>query len=973
MEEKLEIPANAVGVTTNRVAANNTNGKKNQLGSGDYSVGLDNIAYTLYTDGYTAEEDGFGKYISDENYKSAPLYSCSDVVFGADYVSNNIYLNGEEKYNNLHDLFSEAADDDVIESKTPIYNFNPAAYELESIKIAAPFVSVIEGTGYTCEFNDRFGYYEISYEEPEVFLEITVEFCDAEGNALPGVNKQTIGPGVVPAFPATESNITGENGRYYNCTYAWFYNGVAFPAEGISEDDMSALIEAGTTEIKVCLNETRTELTKGYLIAMNGGEFQHVEEFDTMAEDIYANTAAGAITNVILLEDLYLADTGTNGYLRVYRRTILDFDTNGHDVYADAEYAFIVGANNGSETYRTTLNLYSSQPGSEIHCTGNNTSLIYVYKYYLYTANIGKEEYDGNLTVYSSNLYNGASPSDESNKEGNAGERIINVEGTTVVATYSTGRAGLFYSSTWDVKVNFTNSDLIFLLGSEKDTIVNTSTGEYDFYFKNCNIIQATETKHTPNLIKGYSEAINMTFEDCYIKTLGFGDGATQVTFKGNTFVETASDLSAVKLAESGKKIAKASGLASKTIAAITLEGTEQFTVSPTHTIAAETDVTTVTWLNTFAAEEEQVVLTEEWVIGSTVTHPDLNVTEELGNNWYNKKYTAWGGDVVTDNVVFTPDLENYTYVANVSGIQYYFELKNGFAGVLLIKKDTVDNAPAEVVFNGFLDNDKNAAPYYELNIGGVDYYAFKQGGFKANEFNSVHYYIDITVDGKAAEPYNISLNLHKYADAVDDYGCGSDEAVLAYAMVKFVVANLVPDAETGEVKIPGTVQTYLDKHVGCDCEAKYNEYANGVAANGSSDESFKAYEASYNFAFNLNEPAIKLYVPIANAADITKVEFVYVGIDNAATKLDEQFVVEVEGVEVGDNVVYTLTEIAAYNANAEFTIRITGENGVAEATFSLAYDIARYAEGEYANEAAYNSALAMYCFAEAARAYKII
>ncbi len=492
-------------------------------------------------------------------------------------------------------------------------------------------------------------------------------------------------------------------------------------------------------------------------------------------------------------------------------------------------------------------------------------------------------------------------------------------------------------------------------------------------------------------------------------------------------------------------------------------------------TLVEDTTKTLVTWLDADGDVYKKAWLT----IGDTLVHPTAEemeaaaaFLEKTGNGWYNKHYNAWAGKdgadmtTVTANAVFEVDKATFKPIEALDGVRYTFVLTGNSTpqiyspvvynkivtpvfdeetGEPVIDEETgvqkIDityeianktfdgkDIPAEVEYLGFVDDEGNRVTSTYAKVGN-DYLNMKTGNvLPANALTSSTVQIGFKVNGEVLIK-TVTVGFEKYANAILDdpatanvkegaYDCGSEESVLALAMLNFINNNASSPI--------AAATAIMDKHTDCACveaaKAIFNyEYTVEEGKDKGADESrWAALEAAgvtgIAYSFTINQPNIvlqipveKLYIPTiledgtadysnyneeTDANKIYKVVFKFTGVNidtdvRAFEHVQNRTTASIATATTqgayynSDNtaVNFRPTRVGICNAAADFTIELYNYKGdpLASGTYSIAdyMDVqndALKAEGAdtVTITKALNRAKGLYFFAQAAFDYKV-
>ena len=404
-----------------------------------------------------------------------------------------------------------------------------------------------------------------------------------------------------------------------------------------------------------------------------------------------------------------------------------------------------------------------------------------------------------------------------------------------------------------------------------------------------------------------------------------------------------------------------------------------------------------------FAVEEGgDAIFKDAWINkNNEVLHPSAEemVSEENiaffsesavgGNEWYDKIYTDWTIKSETENsIVFEVDPNKFTAKANVQGIKYNYDIWGNFtarvygpvvfsaAGKSTGVTTTGKAIPSEIEYLGF--SDANGTPTATLKN---QSYATVEDGKMLNTLSAgtlSALYVDVnkepryisfklTIDGKEqtlTQPIE-SIGMASYTEALlRDYGCGSEEGVLALSILNYINCNSLATGRGEQT----TATAILNQHKDCCKEAgeaiwdyEYTQnrhdfstlFENGVEA--------------IQFRYSLNQPGIEVLIPLdkvfktgdeynpeTDSKKINKVVFRYYGIhaeDTFADQADARTVGATIPNYSASSYVYMKDEDTVafrmkrtmYDATATLTIELWNGAETPEMITSAQYSIADY------------------------------
>ena len=392
----------------------------------------------------------------------------------------------------------------------------------------------------------------------------------------------------------------------------------------------------------------------------------------------------------------------------------------------------------------------------------------------------------------------------------------------------------------------------------------------------------------------------------------------------------------------------------------------------------------TVTWLDGAG----EVYATESWFAGNEITPYDitgLSNVEITGNGWYNIDYTTWetAGMDMLNNKFVAEALTPMTFTAKKTPIPAFTEAKLNMS--LLTKFEAnlyITNRPlANITLGGiFSDAELTDNIIDTLKLAEVDGKSFYLDNFffdNSDVDRVVSRYLNYTVVYNGQEYAlvdEIQVSLLDYAEKVlAQYGCGSEEANLAYNLINY--ANAAYALKTGVDYEEAVAFLALDGHEeGCACFATHDKADEEVCVG---ENSLGENVVGWSFDVSNEQPAFVVYVKVDefDNALVEDIELAFFGINGTDVTDVAVKLVRGENVEAGDEVYATFffEDMPLYNAAEIFTLTVTdattGEVYVANYSLATYIDFAIHEE---LDADALKVAEALYSFAKVAKDYKL-
>lgn len=390
-----------------------------------------------------------------------------------------------------------------------------------------------------------------------------------------------------------------------------------------------------------------------------------------------------------------------------------------------------------------------------------------------------------------------------------------------------------------------------------------------------------------------------------------------------------------------------------------------------------------VTWLNG-AGEEVDV---EAWFAGNEILPYNIAPLSDrvvTGNGWYDMDYTTWetdGKDMLNNNfvaVALTPMTftAKMTPVPAVTDVKLNMSLLTKFEANLYITDRPLSNVQLLGIFsdaeltNSLIDTIKYAT--LDGNTYFLDNFFFDNSAVDVVVSRFVQYTV-VYEGGEITLVEEIQVSLLDYAQKVlAQYGCGSEEANLAYNLINY--ANAAYALKTGADYDDAVTFLALEGHEDCACKNTY-AYAGEEVYYG--ENTLGENVLGWSFDISNEQPAFVIYVMVDefDNALVEDIEFAFFGINGTEVSDVAVKLVRGENVEIGDAVYATFffEDMPLYNAAEMFTITVTdattGEVYVTNCNLATYIDYAIWSEMD---AAALKVAEALYSFAKVAKDYKL-
>lgn len=984
-----------------------------------WSIGVDNLTSNHYEKGYTSgDKFGVDDYIAAADF-TKPLYICEDIVYNKNYTYVSAVdgqysavidtVAGEpEKY-----LFVEDALEAIAAKKADEINFANITVaksleytpcdNLKSLTFIAKAGAVVtipqeaRDNGYTVSVApnaDGTVKYTVKMAEAA-----NVVFIDDNGNVL--TTKQSpIGAILktldvqVPVTLVKKANSTNT----YKVLKEWvmkdgdgqpitFYGNnekilsdYVFYATDVYTPGVNSIVVKATYEEKQLAFSVLTDSANALIL---NSEINSDTYTDT-ANLVNVLNAAEEDVNIVLHDDATIAATNS---IVVNDKATLDLDLNGNVLSQINGTMFIIGD-------QATLNVKSSESGAELYQGDSDFLIAATDDAYSYNINIVGEK-DKEIAITSWALIDAKGGEFDAEKKAfTATDKlpaVINISGVAADVTGSLWTSAIKISTT-ELELNITDSVII----NESGRPFIASDSEYadaKIAISSSTIANVNEFSYEFSTVFGaLAEGVSVAIVDTEITGDVFAekiDGT--VTVGANTKFELGTN--AIKYTEIA--LVDDLALAENCIPVRANLYNKDLDVYFGIVILDETDaeamanVVTVTWLD----PNGEVFAVEEWFKGSTAVGYDTNdfgVLTDTKNGWYTLGYASWEDENAVD-LKYNPDYKfdkDVTFrpvkglVASVA-VKVNMSLLTKFEANLYIPLYTPENVQILGLFTHY-DASYGVNYLYSVDESTIDYayvdgmdYAKHSFFFDNSDVDkAVTRYLAIKVDG-VVMVQKITVDLLGYAESVmEQYGCGSEEAVLAYNLINY--ANEAYEYKNGVEYAPATEFLALEEHdEECCCAFGYDYDLDEVSLNYKEGLGDDVYGVSYDISNEM--PAFILYANTdvkTGASLIKKVKVQFYGINGSVDETEYDYnltLVRGEDVVIDNSkyATFSFKSMPLYNAAEVMTITVTDIDGN---EFSGTYSLATYIDHFTcypAEGSGLDVAKALYSFAKVASDYK--
>ena len=995
-----------------------------------YSLCIDNGAGNHYAKGYTSgDKYGIDDYIAEADF-TKPLYKCEDVVYNTNYTYTSPVdgqcpvmvdtVAGEP----VRYLFTEKAIEAINAMKAEDLNLAKVTINqsiewtpvenLKSITFIAKDGAVVtipqeaKDNGYSVSASpnaDGTVNYTVKMAESA-----NVVFVDDAGNVL-ATKQSPIGAPLKTLdvqVPVTYLN----NGKYKVLDHWELKNGnneiITLKDDTKIESDFvfyaSDRYTPGVNSIVVKAHYNVeydkdfkpafvviSKKTNAFVITKDIGQDAYLD-IKNVAKCV---NAAEEEVNLVLYKDAEIASVDS---LVVKANATLNVDLNGNALTQNGGIMFTV--NDGA-----TLNITSGAVGAEVNAV---TFIAGDDEAKSYNINIVNEK-DAEIDVYAAALVDikGGAFAGEEGEEVNYNDLtkssasdekpvVINIIGGKYTAD-ATISGAMFNVATTEVQINIADADFFNNVNAAIFASAADSFAEADITVSGTYL---SANGHSSAFVLG-AFGKNMAIEignDTKIIGDIFAEKALgSVTIGAYTYIQLGTN--AIKYTEVA--LADDLTLADNCIPVRANLYDKDFDVYYGIAVLDETDaeamanVVTITWLD----PNGEVFAVEEWFKGSTAVAYDTNdfgVLTDTKNGWYTLGYASWEDENATD-LKYNPDYKfdrDITFspvkgrVASVA-VKVNMSLLTKFEANLYIPLAT----PNDVQFLGLFtqyDASFGVNDAYmigldtmeETSIDGMEYYKHSFFFDNSDVDKSVTRYLVIKVhddvmDRDEIMVQKITVDLLGYAEAVmEQYGCGSEEAVLAYNLINY--ANEAYEFKNEVEYAPAAEFLALLDHdiETCTCAFGYEYDLEEVSLNYKEGLGDGVYGISYDLSNEM--PAFILYANTDKNGNslIKKVTVKFHGINGSVDDaMYEYNLTLVRGKDVViDNATYatfSFKSMPLYNAAEVMTITVTNaDDTVCTGTYSLATYIDHFICYP-AENSGLDVAQALYSFAKVAKEYK--
>lgn len=846
-----------------------------------YSYIYDNLTVNYYEKGYSSGSAyGIDDYVADGDL-TKPIYVCEDIVYNANYVSPNGYVQvdgGEKSYitNVINEMLTKIKDGSVVYTSKSLYDLTLDA-SIKSFTVitedgATVNLSAESAKSFIVETTDNVTYTVRAANESDG---ITIEWYDSEDNLL---KSEILLPNALANSDEINASIFNVATRELTYVLSWTWD---LDGDGTYEPIGSFTLadNLGGKTVKAKPVVLTTTLEKTYAIyTEDNGVARLVGNASIYANDLdfvnQVNNAPDGAT-VILYQDIVNIHYTT---IVIGENKTLNFDLNGKILYQSGSGDWscpIFASSEGS-----TFNFYSSVPGGQVYqarwrkdtgltgyagvfSTVNNADNLVI--------NVGAYgDYSGdNITVYGASIFVPLSSllTESDSPESDSENIVFNINGgyyySTIATSYSIIKISApdviynidgahFYATTGgiiysDDRYNAKNAHLYiyntemltYNVGGARRELVYKFHGENStIYFENCklrgsisNVVSGTKVYFGPdNVIDTYINS-NSIKQIAYA-TLIDGEYVSDVDYASANNSAYLISLSGYAVPVLNADEANGNKLTADSFrSAVATDATINASYVTFKKGSLPSNVKDATWLDV----DGSVIATEKWVVGSKPSAPKHSGVA-VKDNYFTKSY-AWAtenGDDANDFLI-SDTLSNVfkpvaVYEASkISGAMANMSLFTNMMFNLYLPKS--ENISSIVI----TDENGGTIAYTESSAPGKAMYLV-QWLQPVNVFDEKVINVSFVVDGTALST-SISLDPITYATiVVDKFDCGSEEAVLAYEIINYKAAiakYLDPDFKNEKYD---EFLAIFESHEDCACGA--------TAADISEDEAAVDYSA---------------------------------------------------------------------------------------------------------------------------------
>ena len=843
-----------------------------------YSYIYDNITVNYYEKGYSS-----GSAYGIDDYAAAgdltkPIYVCEDIVYNASYVSPNGYVqvdNGEKSYITpvINEMLGTIKDGSVIRTSKSLYNLTLDS-SIKSITVitengATVNLSAESAKSFIVETTDNVTYTVRAANESDA---IKLEWYDSENNLI---KTDSLLPNVLANTDAVNASIYNVATRevIYVLSWTWDLDGDG-TYEPIGSFTLADNMGGKTVKAKPVVASTTIEKTYAIYTEENGVA-RLVGDASIYTNDLefvsQVKNAPDGATVIIYQDVLYINYTS----IIIGEGKTLSFNLNGNILYQYGTGNWdspIFAASQGS-----TLNFYSSVPGAEVYQARWKNSEVGLTAYPGIFAtvkgaddivmNVGAYgDYSGdNISVYGATIFV-PTCADNTFVESDSENITFNINGGYYYAILDSSYAMLkiaapdviynvdgahFYSKTagiiWsDDRYNAENAHLYIYNselytassdGTRREVVWKLHDKNSSIYFENCKMRGSIAEVASGNTIYiGPGNEIDASISSNAMKRIKFatlvdGEYVEDVAYaksNNNAYLVNLSGFALPTLTVDGANGNKLTAESFRSAVAVDVVVNAYYVTYKKD--AVPSNAKDVTWLDVDGTS----IVTETWIVGSKPSAPKHSGAT-VKDNYFTKSY-KWAKEngedanefLVSDTLnVFKP-VAVYE-AAKISGAKANMSLfTNMMFNLYLPKSDKIANLV-------ITDENGGAIAFTESTAPGTAMYLV-QWKQPVNSFDAKVIYVSFVVDGNELST-SISLDPITYATlVVNQFACGSEEAVLAYEIINYKAAIATFIDSTFENAKYDAFLAIFDSHENCICGA--------TAADISEDEAAVDYSA---------------------------------------------------------------------------------------------------------------------------------
>ena len=989
----------------------------NSTPAGSLSVGIDSVIETGFLKGYKPTEgiysiaDYFGGETVDT---SKPIYMCDDMVYSLNYtyegakdaqytVEVDTVANGTLKYSfpegavrALSKMTADEINNATIYTKRSIRDFTlPDGFRTINIvaKGGAEFSLSQEMIDlcYTVDAVDN-GDGTVSYTV-KVGDYANVVFVDDKGSVIATKRSFINGPlkTIDVQVPVTYLN----NGEYKVLDHwemkdadgKWFaFNGneeilcsdyVFYASDIYTPGVNSVVVKAAYKEEELDFAVLK-KLTNSLVITEEISQDMYLDSRNLAA---CVNAAKEEVT-LVLHNDAEIASIDS---IKVKENTVLNVDLNGNTLSQTDGVMFIV--KDGA-----TLNITSAEKGAVLQQMADKAETALIAgdnKANSYNINIINQA-ENEITVNAGTLVDiKGGEYDAEIKMSTATDEVpvvININGGNYNAETELSGA-MFNIATTEVELNITDANICNNVNGA--IFASELAGNVDFADADIKV-SGTTLCANGYVLGSFGKDVAIEIGDSKIIGDMFGkkvDGT--VTFGEYTYIQLGSN--AIKYTEVAlvEDVVIAESCAPVRANLYDEEFDVYYGIILLNEAVIDENTVTVTWLD----PNGDVFAVEEWFKGSVAVGydtSDFGVLTDTKNGWYTLGYASWEDENAVD-LKYNPDYtldKDVTFrpvkglVASVA-VKVNMSLLTKFEANIYIPLTTPENVEILGLFTHY---DVAYGPNYRYHvdesalgydmIDGMDYAKHSFYFDNSDIDKSVTRYLAIMVDGEVmVQP--VTVDLLGYAETVmEQYGCGSEEAVLAYNLINY--AHEAYKFKANEEYAPAADFLALSDHDAetCGCSFVYDYDLDEVSLNYKAGLGENVYGVSYDISNEM--PAFVVYANTdKNGTSLVKrVKVQFYGINSSVDDVMFEYnltLVRGEDVVIEDKTYSTFSfkSMPLYNAAEVMTVTVTNADGTENtSTYSLATYIDHFSCYP-ADGSGLEVAKALYSFAKVANGYK--